>query len=294
LVDAEIAALATRQHGVVARAQLTELGLGRRAIGHRLDRGRLIPLHRGVYAVGHRSLSLEGRWLAAVLAIGGDAVLSHRSAAALWALRPTSRSRVEVTAPRALRSRPAIQLHREAVAGDEATVEDAIPVTSVPRTLVDLAGLLRPAELRRAVEQAETLRRVDALSLDAVVQRHRGRAGIARLAAIVEAGVDAPVTRSELERRFLSFLEEAGLPRPRTNRRLAAGDRDFEVDCVWPAARVVVELDGALHHSTRAAFERDRDRDRALLAAGWRVVRVTWRQLDRQAAAVAADLWRLL
>jgi hypothetical protein len=295
LVDAEIAALATRQHGVVARAQLTELGLQRRAIGHRLARRRLIPLHRGVYAVGHRSVSREGRWLAAVLTIGEDAVLSHRSAAALWGLRPTSRSRAEVTSPRALRSRPAIQLHREAVAADETAEHEGIPVTSVPRTLVDLAGLLRPAELRRVVEQAEVLRRADALSLDAVVARHPGRRGVSHLAAIVKEGrIGAAVTRSELERRFLSFLEEVGLPRPLTNASVTVAARTFEVDCLWPAARVVVELDGARHHGTRAAFERDRERDRALQAAGWRVARVTWRQLHRDPLGVAADLRRLL
>jgi len=289
-----LAAIATRQHGVIARAQLEELGVSRRGIDRGIASGRLAPLHRGVYAVGHRAVSREGRWLAAVLAIGPDAVLSHRSAAALWGLRATSRTRIEVTVGRAVRSRPGIQVHRAPLPDDEIAVEGGIPVTSINRTLVDLAAVLRPAELRRAAEQAEATRRADPVSLDAVVRRHSRRRGVHRLRAIVDGGIEATVTRSELERRFLAFLEEAGLPHPDVSATLEAGARTFEVDCVWRDARVVVELDGARHHDTRAAFERDRERDRILQAAGWRVVRLTWRQLRDAATAVAGDLRRLL
>lgn len=290
----ELAAIATRQHGVVTRAQLEELGLSRRAIGRRISSGHLDPLYRGVYAVGHRAVSREGRWLAAVLAVGDGAVLSHRSAAALWGLRATARARIEVTTERALRSRPGIQLHRAGVAADEVAVERGVPVTSVHRTLVDLAAVLPRADLRRAVEQAEALRLADPLPLDAVVRRHARRRGVARLRAMLDDGIEPTVTRSELERRFLSFLEASGLPRPEVNATLTIGARTFEVDCLWRSARVIVELDGARHHSTRAAFERDRERDRVLQAAGWRVMRVTWRQLRRGGPDVAADLRRLL
>jgi hypothetical protein len=153
--------------------------------------------------------------LAAVLAVGEDAVLSHRSAAAIWALRPTSRLRPEVTVGRGVRSRADIQVHEAPLPADEVTVRHGIPVTTVPRTLVDLASVVRPAQLRRAVEQAEVMRLADPLPLGAVLERHRGRVGVANLAAIVAEGrIDATVTRSELERRFLAFLEERGLPRP--------------------------------------------------------------------------------
>ena len=293
-MDAAIGALATRQHGVVARAQVVELGLGRHGIRHRVLTGRLFELHRGVYAVGHGTVSREGRWMAAVLACGAGAVLSHRSAAELWGLRATRRTRVEVTVARALRARPGLQIHRRGVAEDEATEQDGIPVTTVPRTLVDLATVMRPADVRRAAEQAETLRLTDPLSLDAVVRRHSGRPGIRRVAEIADEGIAPTITRSELERRFLTVLEEHGIPAPEMNAALRIGDRWIEADCVWRGPRLIVELDGHAFHSTRAAFERDRERDRLLQAAGWRVIRLTWRQLRDDAATVAADLAKLL
>lgn len=220
-------------------------------------------------------------------------MLSHRSAAALWALRPTSRPVVELTTP-AWRPGPAnVRVHARAVPPDEASERDAIPVTTVPRTLVDLAAVLAPPELRRAVEQAEALRLADLLSLDAVVTRHHRRHGVRHLRAIVEEGVTATVTRSELERRFLALVELHALPRPQVNAGVRVGDHWIEADCVWRTPRVIVELDGHAYHSTRAAFERDRRRDRQLQVAGWRVVRLTWRQLA-DGAAVARDLAGLL
>jgi hypothetical protein len=293
-LDVEVAALATRQHGVVARAQLVALGLGPRAIGHRISCGRLQPLHRGVYAVGHRAVSRHGRWLAAVLACGDGAVLSHRSAAALWGLRPAERSCVEVTVTRRLRGRRGIEVRELPLARDESATRDGVPVTSVPRTLMDLAAVVTRPQLSRAAEQAEALRLADSLTLDALVARHTGRPGIRNLRAIAARGIEPTLTRSELERRFLSIVETAGLPDPRPNAPLQIAGGWIEVDCAWPAHRVVVELDGHAHHSTRAAFERDRARDRALQAAGWRVVRVTWRQLHEDAGAVMADLALLL
>jgi very-short-patch-repair endonuclease/predicted transcriptional regulator of viral defense system len=293
-VDRALSEVATRQHGVVGRWQLVDLGLSRHAIRHRVAAGRLHALRPGVYSVGHRAVAREGWWMAAVLAIGPDAVLSHRSAAALWGLRATSQSRVEVTVARPLRTRSGIQLHRGKVPTDEVTVRIGIPVTTVPRTLVDLAAVLRTADLRRAAEQAEALRLADPVPLKTVVQRHRGRHGAGRLRAIVDDGIEATITRSELERRFLSFIEEHGLPRPQVNVAMEVNGIRIEADCVWRAQRTIVELDGHTFHSDRHAFERDRERDRLLQAAGWRVVRITWSQLHLQPAAVLRDLNELL
>src|SRR3954469_24186100 len=145
--DALIAALADRQHGVVARRQLVALGLSARAIEHRLERGRLHLLHRGVYAVGHRVLSQRGWWMAAVLAAGPGAVLSHRSAAALWGIRPTARARIEVTTPKRLHSRPGLHAHCAVLPPDEMTTYQGIPVTTAPRTLLDLAAVIPSNEL---------------------------------------------------------------------------------------------------------------------------------------------------
>ena len=157
-VDAVIAALAERQHGVVARRQLVALGLSRREIERRIEQGRLHLLHAGVYAVGHRVLSPHGRWMAAVLAAGPDAVLSHRSAAALWGLRATSRTRIEVTAPRDLRPRKGLHPHCAVLPDDERTIHQGIPVTTPARTLLDLAGVLERQALDRALDEAEALR----------------------------------------------------------------------------------------------------------------------------------------
>lgn len=293
-MDGAIAALAERQHGVVARAQLVDLGLGRRAIGHRLECGRLHAVHRGVYAVGHRVLTREGRWTAAVLAAGAGAVLSHRSAAALWGIRPGA-GRIEVTAPRALRSRAGLRLHHTRLAEDEVTAVRGIPVTTPARTLLDLAAVVGAQQLERAVNEAEVLRLGDAVALAELVRRHGGRRGAGALRRILEAGqVGALITRSELEDRFLGFLDAFGLPRPEVNATLPVSGGPVEADCVWRGPRLVVELDGYATHAPRHAFERDRARDRALLAAGWRVARVTWRQLAADPRALAAELRALL
>lgn len=294
-IDQLIASLAMRQHGVVSRRQLLAGGIGRRAIEHRLARQRLHGVHYGVYAVGHRLLTTEGQWMAAVLAAGPGAVLSHRSAAALWRMVRWSGGPVEVTVGRAVRSRSGLRVRRGRLSADEATEVEGIPTTTVPRTLLDLASVVDRHRLERAINEAEVLRLAGALSLAALLERHPRRHGTRALREVLAAGrLGLDVTRSELEDRFLRFLAEAGLPRPQTNAPLAAGQEVFEVDCLWRRSRVVVELDGRAVHATARAFERDRARDRALNAAGWRVVRVTWRQLSSEPAALAADLRRLL
>lgn len=175
------------------------MGIGSRAIAHRLERRRLHGLYRGVYAVGHRKLTSRGRYMAAVLDSGPGAVSSHRSAADLWEIRRTSRASIEVTVPYSRRPRTGIQLHQLALSPDECTVADGIPITSVPRTLLDLAAVLDAAPLERAIERAEALRLWDPVSLPELLDRHPRRHGVSGLRAILAAGRFASVvTRSEL------------------------------------------------------------------------------------------------
>jgi very-short-patch-repair endonuclease len=215
--------------------------------------------------------------MAAVLRCGAGAVLSHRSAAALWGIRPTAASRVDVTVPRdhGHRERRGIVIHRP-VRATKTTVRDAIPVTTPTQTLIDLSSVLPRPALERALECAETLRLLDVASLPP------------RLAKI--AGAIEPRLRSPLEAQFVSLCRERGLPTPRVN----AVVEGLEVDFSWPEQRLVVETDGHRHHGTRAAFERDRERDAGLTAEGWRVVRITHRRLNAHADEVGELLERLL
>jgi len=284
-IDAEVAALAAAQHGVVGRPQLTQLGLTARMIDHLLARCRLHSIHRGVYAVGHPRLTRRGRWMAAVLASGDGAVLSHRSAAALWGL--VQSDRVEVTTPKRGRRRAGVTIRWSELPRDETTTRDGIPVTTVSRTLFDLAAVAAPATLRRAARSAEAQRLGDGLSLADLLARHPRRPGAA---ALRDLAFDGRVVRSELEERFLAFLDRAGLPRPATNVQVCG----YECDCVWFAERVIVELDGRAGHHGALAFEEDRERDRVLSAAGWRPVRVTWRHVHRGRRRLAADLAAML
>jgi hypothetical protein len=293
-IDTAIAALAARQHGVVSRRQLAALGISRRAIGHRLENGRLHPLHRGVYAVGHRVLPQNAAYMAATL-VADHAVLSHRSAAALWGIRPTERERTEITVPRALRSRPRLQIHQARVESDERTVRHGIPVTTPARTLLDLAAVLSPTRLERAVTEAEIRRLTSPTSLDALVARHPNRPGTAAVRALLDQDrIGQAITREELELRFLTFLDDERLPRPQTNAIVELSDRPRTVDCLWPGHRLIAELDGFATHGTRRAFEQDRARDRALQAAGYRTIRITWRHLAEDPRTLAAEIRALL
>jgi very-short-patch-repair endonuclease len=299
LVDAElptrspnqvVAAIAARQHGVITYAQLLRAGLGRGAIAWRVREGWLHRIHRGVYAVGRAALTAEGRWLAAVLACGDGAVLSHRSAAALWGLRPSRAGVVDVTVPGDVaRGRAGIAVHRPAPP-TEATVERGIPVTTPARTLLDLAGAVDVTGLRRAVERAEELRIFDLRAVDAVISAHPGRRGRGALLAAVDHARDMRLTRSELERRFLRLCDDHALPRPLVNAQVEG----LEVDFHWPDARLVVETDGREHHGTAMAFERDRERDERLVAAGWTVLRFTHRRLVRDPGGVARTVRAVL
>ena len=292
-VNERIARLAARQHGVVSARQLLALGLGRGAIEHRLRTGQLHQLHRGIYAVGYRRLTREGHWLAAVLACGDGAVLSHGSAAAHLDLRPWGGGAIDVTVPyRTGRARRAgLRIHRStSLPSEETTVHDAIPVTTLARTLLDLADTTKRSTVQRAVERAEVLRSFDLRAIDATIERHPKRPGSSRLATVLADYVQDEPTRSEMENRFLSLCSEHGLPRPRVNPQIGI----YTVDFLWPQRRLIVEADSRKHHATRAAFEADRARDAELTVAGYRVVRFTYRQIERDPAAVAATIDRLL
>jgi very-short-patch-repair endonuclease len=288
-----MAALAARQHGVVARPQLLRLGFSRRELDGLLARDFLHPLHRGVYAVGHTRLTAKGRWMAAVLACGPGAVLSHRSAVALWDLRPIPSGPVDVAVvARSRRSRTGIRVHSvRSLHEDDRGEVDGIPVTSIHRTLLDYAGLARRQQLRHAVEAGLRRELLDGGAFEALLGRSRGRRGAKPLRAVLdEIRGPAPWTDSELERAFLSLVRDAGLPEPSAN-VLVEGER---VDCFWRRARLVVEVDSYRFHKSRAEFEADRKRDAKLMLAGHRVLRVTQRRVQLEAGELLATLRALL
>jgi very-short-patch-repair endonuclease len=271
-----VAEVAAAQYGVVSFAQLRAVGLGRGAVEKAVRGERLIRLHTGVYAVGHRVLRVEGRRLAAVLACGDGAVLSHRSAAAHWELLPTARTLVDVTTPRTRRAIPGIDLHRSRSLDDkDTTTHEGVPITTIARTLLDVAATVPPDRLERALAQAERLQLYDQRAITDVLQRANGHRGKATLAQAT-AG-EPKLTRSELEQRFLALVRKAGLPEPLSNHVLADLDHQrHEVDFYFPAQRLVVELDGWDTHKTRAAFKSDRRKDAALTSVGYRVMRFTY------------------
>ena len=232
--------------------------------------------------------------MAAVLACGPGAVLSHRSAAALRGIRRGDPSRTDVTAPGRVGRRRGIRAHQAALPPDEITEVDGIPITTAARTLLDLAAVVDRHALQRAMEQAEALRLADHTPLPALVARYPGRRGTAILKEILRSESRAAgITRSELEDRFLRFLADRELPAPRTNVWLRAGEDWFEADCVWSDERVAVELDSWAHHAGRAAFRRDRARDRRLKVAGWKPIRVTSWDLDEEPDRLEEDLLAL-
>jgi very-short-patch-repair endonuclease len=238
--------------------------------------------------------------MAAVLAGGSGAVLSHRSAGQLWRVAQGPAT-VELTRTSGSRPRPGLRLHRCPLPVDEVDEVDGIPVTSVARTLLDLAALaaLRQGftleQLERALNESEVRRLTSRVSVPDLLRRYPGRRGAALLRSLLsEEDQAAGVTREELERRFAVLIDSRRLPRPRRNADVSVAGRFFEVDCLWPAQRLIVELDGHAVHGTRRAFEADRERDRLLVGDGWRVVRITWRQLRDDGPAIADELRAML
>jgi hypothetical protein len=292
--DRRIVRLAAAQHGVVSRAQLEAAGVARGAIERRLALGRLHRVHRGVYAVGHPLLSRAGRWMAAVLACGPGAVLSHQSAAALWGIRPARHVPIEVTCRSRAGRRPrkGIIVHRtRRLAAGEVTRREAIPVTTPARTLLDLAEVVPRRALERAIDEAERLRLFDLRAVRAVLHSNGGRRGAALLGSVLEEHhIGSTLTRSELEERFLALCRAHNVPVPEVNEPIGP----YEVDFLWRAGRLIAETDGRESHGTRAAFEHDRARDARLTVAGYRVVRFTYRQVLREPKVVASVVRSLL
>jgi uncharacterized protein DUF559/putative AbiEi antitoxin of type IV toxin-antitoxin system len=282
--------LAAAQFGVVSFAQLHAAGLGRGAVEKAVRGGRLCRLYPGVFAVGHAALRPEGRRLAAVLACGPRAVLSHRSAAAHWGLLDTAQSRTDVTAPRSREGVPGIRLHRSrSLDARDTTTHEGIPITTIARTLLDLAATVRKDRLERALAQSERLQLYDHVAITDVIARsngHRGTGALARATA-----QEPKLTRSELEAMFLALVRRAGLPEPDANSSLDAPDHPgLEPDFYWRQHRLVVETDGWETHGTKSAFRTDRRKDAALTAAGYRVMRFTYDDVVYEPDTVIARL----
>ncbi len=288
-----LARLATRQHGVVARRQLLAIGFSERAIKLRVDAGRLAAIHREVYAVGHSRVSRNGYWLGAVLAYGDLALLSHRTAAALWELSRPRSSPIDVSAPigrQGLRRREGIWIHRGKLHPGDRAERAGIPVTSVARTLFDYAEVVDFGRLERAWEEADRLKRLRLGEVERVCERGYGRRALKPIRRLLAEARAVTRTRSPLEDRFQNFARFYELPPHSTNVDVLGK----EVDVLWPAAKLIVELDSWEFHSHRAAFQRDRARDTRLLVARYRTIRVTHERLDKEAATLAAEIRELL
>ena len=268
--------LSARQHGVIARRQLLELGLSPAAINHRLASGRLHRVHRGVYAVGRPQLDRLGLWLASVLACGPKAVLSHGAAAALWEIRPWRAGHVEISVPlHVCRSRPGLIVHRRSsLTEPDLSRRHQIPVTSPLRTLVDLAPRLTVKQLEAAINEADKRGLVDPECARASLGSLPARAGVGRLRGVLDRRTFA-LTDSELERAFLRLTRRAGLPKPLTGSLVAGHRADFH----WPQLGLVVETDGLRYHRTPAQQAKDRERDQDYVTAGLTALRFTHSQV---------------
>lgn len=229
--------------------------------------------------------------MAAVLAAGEGAVLSHRSAGRFWRLLPPAVEEIDITCPphRIVR-RMGIVSHASVIADDEWGVVYGIPVTSVFRTIFDFAAVSNLRELERAWHEAEVRGLRDRVSLPMLLERYPGRRGARNVRALLGSEQPAGITRNDFEEAFLALVEAYGLPRPRMNADLALRGRFFEIDALWEQRRVAVELDSRSVHGTKKRFESDRQRDRILVAEGWRTMRVTWRQLQEEPEEIAVDL----
>jgi very-short-patch-repair endonuclease/predicted transcriptional regulator of viral defense system len=289
-----IARLARRQHGIVTRTQLLALGVGAEAIKRRVRAGRLRVVYRGTYLVGPIMPPLA-REMAAVLACGEGAVLSHRSAAAFWRLLPyLAQYPVHVTVPiRALAQRTGIRIHRvQELPPDEITRPNGIPITTPARTILDIAAEVTVAELEQAIATAERNHRTNRRQLLLLLARYPGRRGSRSLRALLDRGTKPALTRSKPERRLLELLRKAGLPAPEVNYKTER----YELDLYWPEQRFAVEIDSLWTHGSESSFESDRRRDAELAADGIQVMRITdvgiADEPERQVALIAQALAR--
>ena len=285
--------LATRQHGIVAHLQLLELGFGARLVEKRIENGWLRAVHRNVYAVGHSRLTHRSYWWAGILAYAPGSVLSHQSAAVAWGYRRRQRGPVHVTAPggrQGVERRRGIWIRRCKLVPEDCTEHDGYALTTVARTLFDLAEAVDFATLQGAAEEADRRKLLQLAELEAVCERGRGRRALRPVRRLIEELRVPDEGRSPLEIRFPAFVREHRLPRPLQNAHVLG----HEVDALWPEAKLVVELDSWEHHGHRAAFERDRARDPKLMIAGYRTIRITHRRLDREPEQLAAEIRQLL
>jgi len=295
-VGPAVAELAGRQHGVVATSQLHGLGLTKDSIAGWESRGALHRLHRGVYAVGHTAITRQGRWMGAVLASGPGAVLSHQTAAGLWGIWGSGAGETHVTVPRKTRSQRSVRRHFSMLPDDERTVLASIPTTSAARAVLDLAAQKGEAAAESALREMEYLGIYGPVSLPTLLERSPRHKGTPIVRVALERLADDPGgrVRSDLEELFLPFLDAHQIPRPRLNFWLSIDDDRFQVDCFWPEAKLIAELDGFKSHGTKRAFRKDRRRDRRLAAHGFHVIRITEDQLLGEATEVASDLMELI
>lgn len=299
-LDAALAELASQQHGVFTLDQLIALGLGASAVRRRVSTGRFHRIHRGVYSlVPKELLKREGLYMAAVLACGPGAVLSHRSAAVLHQLRDWGHTRIEVTVPaRSHRTHPGVAVHRSTTLTEaDTTVVNNIPVTTIARTLFDLAELVDQRQLERAFDQAEIVEGLDLNKINDQLARNPTRPGAKKVRRVLENHyIGSTPTANDFEEALLTLTRALGLPDPEVQFWIDPGDGEppIKADFAWPDRRIVVETDGRRTHGTKQAFEADRRRDQRLIAAGWTVIRTTWRQLKQRPHELRPVLLRLL
>jgi very-short-patch-repair endonuclease len=289
----KISSLAERQFGVVGLEQLVALGMPVRTIEEWLDAGRLHRMHQGVFAVGHPRIGEAGRRWAAVLAYGEGALLSHRSAAKLWGLARQRSALIDITAPsgrQGVRRREGIFIHRGRLHPEDCAVRGGLPVTTVARTLFDMAEFVSLKRLESAWEEADRLGLLELRAVERVCERGYGRRALRPIRRLLMEARAATITRSPLEDEFAAFCRDHNLPTPSFNTTVLG----FEVDALWPRQRLAAELDSWEFHGHRAAFERDRARDSALQVAGYRIIRVTHRRVHGEADKLAAEIGVLL
>lgn len=292
--------MATSQGGVVSLRQLRELGVRSDAAESKARRGAMHRVHQGVYAVGHLALERPARLRAALLACGEGSVISHGTAAAHWGLVERHPVLIDVTVPvEAGRKRDGIRCRRCRYPNpEEICLHQDVLCTTPSRTLVDRAGLLGLPSLRREVERAAVLKLLDIGAIDRALTRAKGRRGVKVLRTIVDEwrtdSDTTPDVRSVFEARVLPRLLALGLPRPLCNEPVRIGRETVVADFLWPDQELIVETDGRETHETAAAFQRDRRRDQLLLAEGYRVSRVTWRQIRDEEDGVVARIARSL
>jgi predicted transcriptional regulator of viral defense system len=298
--DADIAALATRQHGVFSLNQLRDLGLATATVRHRAADGRLHRLYRGIYSlVPPKLLKREGRWMAAVLAAGPGAVLSHRDAAAIHELLSNNRVNIEVTVPgRTKRCHPGVDTHRSAALTDaDVTVVENIPCTTIARTLFDLADVIDRRRHERAFDQAEIEEVLDMRAIDDQLRRNPTRSAANKVRALLEEHyIGSTPTESEIEEGFLALCRRFGLPQPEVQQwlYLPDGGPPIRADFLWREQCVVVETDGDKYHRTKQALRRDARKDQRLIVHGLRPIRTGWRQIFRRPEELAATLRALV